>query len=126
MSEIEILKEQNKRVLEKLELIVSSNQDLEKQLAEKEKEIESYKQCLKYTLNTYSDEFVEKDKELKELRYKVSNANQEKTNFTIEQLEKVKENFKVNMKSNLYITHGPLEILCLMIDNQIKELKEQL
>ena len=130
MSEIEMLREQNKRVLEKLELIIRANQDLENQLAEKEKEIIK---CISL-IDSYQDEA---------LMYKsmVDKKDIEKTNFAIEQLEKVREKirkekeelFKLLEKNKDNELKGVYECLILQnyefiktIDNQIKELKEKL
>jgi DNA repair exonuclease SbcCD ATPase subunit len=63
---------QNKRVLEKLELIVSANQELEQKLAEKEKQIEKINiKC--YTLESYNNflnnqckKLIKENKQLKE------------------------------------------------------------
>ena len=76
---------QNKRVLEKLELIVRANQELEQKLAEKDKEISN----LKGLVN-------ERDKQIKNLKTNkkrvVEHKNKVKISFAVEQLEKVKEN----------------------------------
>lgn len=132
---------QNKRVLYKLELIVKDNQDLQKQLAEKEKEVEVYKQAQKKAIHFYSDEFVEKDKELKELRYKVSKADQDKISFAVEQLEKVRKYLK--HKGNVKQIEAPIQLFKertdylsyfeipesdfnRIFDNQIEQLKKEM
>ena len=113
---------QNKRVLEKLELIVSANQELEQKLAEKEKEILNLKNIVDGidTLKQY-------DKDAKQIilinpdnvyadghRLVVKNADQDKISFALEQLEKVKGYFG---ELSLYEMYDK-------IDNQIKQLKE--
>ncbi len=102
---------------------------LKQQLAEKEKEIEALKQRLKDTIKIYSDDFVEKDKELNELRYKVRIADQAKTDFAIEQLEKAREEIdkrpvSVRSYENREFDEILLDDVFDVIDQQIKELKE--
>lgn len=106
---------------------------LKQQLAEKEQEIEVLKQRLKDTIKIYSEDFVEKDKELKELRFQARNIfplvenledkiHQDKISFCIEQLVWLKEkvnNAKIH-KIDMINTHELYEIL----NNQIKQLKE--
>jgi hypothetical protein len=76
--------------------------ELKQQLAEKDETIKELKQRLKDTIKIYSDDFVEKDKELKELRFKARNifplvenleekVNQDKISFAVEQLRRVKK-----------------------------------
>jgi len=99
---------------------MNRSNDLVLKLAEKDKEIEELKQRLKDTIKIYSDEFVEKDKELKELRYKVKKNNQDKIEFAIAELEKVKEKFGYKYNSQLMFSSKGL---CDYIDQQIKELR---
>lgn len=117
--------------------------ELKQQLAEKEKEIEELKQRLKDTIKIYSDDFVEKDKELKELRFQARNifplvenledkVNKDKISFCIEQLEKVKEliNNKLEFmwQNNAEMTCRDRHIIekCYEdIDELITEIKEK-
>lgn len=92
---------QNKRVLEKLDLIVRSNQELEK-------ENELMAKTLKMT------KFVEKE------------VNQDKISFALEQLEKVKE---LLFEKAIEITGASVDGVRLysineIFSNQIKQLKE--
>lgn len=110
--------------------------ELEAKLAEKEKEAELYKQAEKKAIHIYSDEFVEKDKELKELRYKVGKATQDKISFAVKKLEEVKEFalelFKKFCQSTEYHSNKSLVGRRFIeyypfndfIDNQIKILRE--
>ena len=97
--------------------------EFEKKLAEKDKEIEVLNQRLKDTIKIYSDDFVEKDKELKELRFQARNIfplvenledklNQDKISFVISELEKVRK----YVDGRTYLAQ--------YIDNKIKTLKE--
>lgn len=129
--------EQNKRVLEKLDIITRSNQELETKLAEKESEVEGRKNLcyLRYK------QLERQDKEIKELKNKLHTSEQETMYFhnkyfaekqiAIEQLQKLKESIlkidKTEIKtlengySTLYVDRP--EIIN-EIDQQIKELRE--
>ena len=123
--------EQNKRVLEKLELIVSANQELEQKLAES-------KNSLKRTIEHYEKYCSEINHQNVMLYASACNAQQasrDKILFTIEQLEKVKwwcENHKYSDEYDYVITYEPdeedasgcVDYLKDYIDNQIKQLKE--
>lgn len=103
---------QNKRVLEKLDIIVRSNQELEK-------ENELMAKTLKMT------KFVEKE------------VNQDKISFALEQLEKVKELCKTKFEwwenseweGNIYdksdVSNAYFDIEA-NVDNQIEELKKEM
>lgn len=123
----------NEEVFEELKGELRQLADLEAKLAEKEKEVEELKQRLKDTIKIYSDNFVEKDKELKELRFQARNifplvenledkVNQDKISFAVEQLEKVKEEFDCCYSGD---TYSPYQIAD-KIDNQIAELKKEM
>lgn len=79
--------DQNKRVLEKLDLIVRSNQDLEKQLAEKEKKFQKW-------VNGYFTSPTNQP-----VLTTSQHISQDKIDFAIEQLEKVKEKLEVLLKN---------------------------
>lgn len=103
--EIKIVREQNGRVIEKLDLIVRSNQDLEKQLAEKEK---AHMEAMENALN----HFLTLRQEL----------NQAKIDFVIEQIQKAWDMF-----SEEYFANEKMETLgtrfLARLDQQIKELR---
>ena len=104
--------DQNKRVLEKLELIVRSNQELERKLADYEHDLdEAFK---------LDDIYAEK------LRERHEDYEKMKIEFAVEQLEKVKE--LVEEKGAISSPFGNLKIqasdVSVIIDNQIKALKE--
>lgn len=105
---------QNKRVLEKLELIVSANQELEQKLAEKENEL---------TILKLDYEFVSKeyDKLVDIGVSKFKQHNQDKISFCIEQLEKVKEFVKET--SGIVGHEWRIDRFRVLeqIDNQIKQ-----
>ena len=119
LKEIEQLKQQladtetqNKRVLEKLELIVSANQELEQKLAVS-------KNSLKRTIEHYEKYCSEINHQNVMLYASACNAQQasrDKISFCIGQLEKVKE-FNIQQ----VFSSKPLDNF---IDNQIKQLKE--
>ena len=96
---------------------------LGEELAEKEKEIAELKQKLKNTIKIYSDDFVSKDTELKELRYKVKQHDQDKISFAVEQLEKVKKYADIDYRNHCYIDAVKLD---KFINNQIEELKKEM
>lgn len=98
--------------------------DLEAKLEESESKAELYKQAEKKAIHIYSDEFVEKDKELKELRYKVDKANQDKISFAAEQLNKTR-NFVICQEifSKYKCESKVCRDILQAIDNQINELK---
>lgn len=91
--------------------------DLEAKLAEKESKIETLKQRIDSIVKIYSNDFVSKDTELKELRYKVKQHNQDKISFCIEQLKWVEKLLLDNAFNDLSVVLGE-------IDNQIEELKK--
>lgn len=104
--------EQNKRVLEKLDIITRSNQELETKLAEKEKENQQLKKKLhtaeQETLHFQNKYFAEKQ-------------------IAIEQLEKVKEVVRDNSTASGFIFAEQtidIEDFEEIIDNQIKQLRE--
>jgi hypothetical protein len=104
---------------------------LEQQLAEKEKELENYKLC-RCVSCTNEYEFMLEGL-VEDLEKQIDKDNQAKTDFAIEQLEKVKDDFfdvgngwwLCFRDGTQYMTHNELEG-CVkdVIDNQIKELKE--
>ena len=112
---------QNKRVLEKLELIVRDNQDLQKQLAEKEKE----NKALKYLsgcpndINEMVRKVVYRDEQLCKqydfFQKQLERANQDK----IELLEKVES----YIKDSTYIKEPDYTNVCEYIRTLIKEIK---
>lgn len=116
--------EQNKRVLEKLELIVRANQELEQKLAES-------KNSLKRTIEHYEKYCSEINHQNVMLYASACNAQQasrDKISFCIEQLEKVKEFFleehrDEEMDTDYIITKDVGEIADYLL-NQIKQLKE--
>lgn len=116
--------EQNKRVLEKLELIVRANQELEQKLAES-------KNSLKRTIEHYEKYCSEINHQNVMLYASACNAQQasrDKILFTIEQLEKVKEFFlkehrDEEMDTDYIITKDAGEIADYLLD-QIERLKE--
>ena len=117
---------------EKKDIAMKRVVELKQQLAEKEKEIEELKQRLKDTIKIYSDDFVEKDKELKELRFQARNIfplvenleekiYQDKISFAVEQLEKARSllfdaPYEFDSEEWCWIEH--------QISNQIAELKK--
>jgi predicted RNase H-like nuclease (RuvC/YqgF family) len=108
--------------------------ELEAKLAEKNKEIEVLKQRLKDTIKIYSDDFVEKDKELKELRFQARNifplvenledkVNQDKIEFAVEQLEQLRHDIWINqaddgytdMQVDLYDLNDTIDVIIMQI-----------
>ena len=113
---------QNDEFSDMIKKLVNEKEELKQQLAEKDKEIENNKKSMNIAIKFYSDEFVEKDKELKELRYKVGKAHQDKISFAVEQLEKVKEhNDNLICDDEDYYNY-----ITAFIDNQIEELKKEM
>ena len=116
--------EQNKRVLEKLELIVSANQELEQKLAES-------KNSLKRTIEHYEkycSEINHQNVMLYASAFNAQQASRDKISFCIEQLEKVKEFFlkehrDEEMDTDYIITKDAGEIADYLL-NQIERLKE--
>lgn len=100
-NEIKPLREQNERVLKKLELIVDDNQDLRKQLNEKEKDISVLisQLCLSQSID------------------------QDKISFAVEQLEKVKT---LLFEKSTTITGTSIDCVRVYTINQIinKRIKE--
>ena len=108
--------DQNKRVLEKLGLLVRSNQDLEKQLAETEKKFQKWTSG--YFASPTNQPVLTTSQHL----------TQDKIHFAIEQLEKVKEFFleehrDEEMDTDYIITKDAGQIADYLLD-QIKQLKE--
>lgn len=93
--------------------------DLQSQLAEKEGKIETLKQRIESIVKIYSDDFVSKDTELKELIYKVKQHNQDKISFAVEAL-KIAQKYVKQYVNNFDDMN---DCLCA-IDDQIKQLKE--
>jgi uncharacterized FlaG/YvyC family protein len=104
--EIRIVREQNGRVIEKLDLIVRSNQGLEQQLAEKEKE---------------AQEIYEMYNQERKKNWLYNRKNQDKIAFAVEQLEKVKEHISSGLAFDIDVQMWFEEY----IDNQIAELKKE-
>ena len=107
---------------------IKDKDDLEAKLAESEKKIETLKQKIKDTIHFYSDDFVEKDKELKELRYKVRIADQSKTDFAIEQIINLKnmladraELIQCGQVAEFMFTTYDLEMCSQEILNELKK-----
>lgn len=103
--EIKIVREQNGRVIEKLDLIVRSNQELEQQLVEKEKSFE-------WLHNKYAKH--------------IETHNQDKISFCIEKLEKVKETTECvldNALKNSSLNQSYYDKLLDEIDQLIEEIK---
>jgi DNA repair exonuclease SbcCD ATPase subunit len=111
--ETEKLRRQIKQESDARKRFVEEVKSLKQQLAEKD-------DLIKQTIKFYSDDFVEKDKELKELRYIVKSKEQDKTSFAVEQLEKVKKYADIDYRKNCYI--GAVE-LDKYIDQLIAEIK---
>lgn len=106
------------------EKLKDNNEQLKQQLAEKEGKIETLKQRIDSIVKIYSDDFVSKDTELKELRHKVKQHNQDKISFAVEKLEKVKDElktFEFNYNGSIDCCEDDIFII---FDNQIKLLKE--
>ena len=134
-------KTQNKRVLEKLEMLVSANQELEKQLEEKETRIAEledkdwYEGTIKQ-LEEQNERLIKERDDLEKILEdttwtlndklnKIGKADQDKISFAIEQLEKVRNEihgicfFTCDFKCDEIMLQKSDKI----IDNQIKELK---
>ena len=93
-------------------------EELQKQLAEKEKEIESYKH-FKITIGTMENNQVD----ISSTTY----TDQDKISFAVEKLEKVKETTECvldNALKNSSLNQSYYDRLLDEIDNQINELKE--
>lgn len=136
--------EQNKRVLEKLDIITRSNQELETKCAEQDKElIRLHKNWCNSKIqqqrlyDKLKQQFIEKEKENQQLKKKLHTAEQETLHFqnkyfaekqiAIEQLEKVKETMSNSDESGYLIrfsTMNDREKFNRVIDQQIKELRE--
>ena len=101
-------------------------EDLQKQLAEKEKEYQSFKKIADENVNYLKNRILEETR----------NHNQDKISFAVEQLEKVKELLLENLydlyskPSEIWDEYGDLYDVEVenavngTIDNQIKQLKE--
>ena len=126
--------EQNKRVLEKLELIVSANQELEQKLAEKDKEISNLKNIVNGV-----DTLKQYDQDAKQIilinpdnvyadghRLVVKNADQDKISFAVEQLEQLKHDIWTDQQDDGWLDEQvDIYFLTETIDNQIKRLTHQ-
>ena len=86
------------------------NQKLKQQLAEKEKEYQSFKKIADENVNYLKNRILEETR----------NHNQDKIAFCIEQLEKVKIYADIDFRKHCYIDAVQLD---KFIDNQIKHLK---
>lgn len=94
--QLEASETQNKRVLEKLELITKSNQDLEKQLEGKEKEIEHWHKL-----------YQERDRQFQSVRQRYHLLNELQSNY--------------DKKDKLQL----LEMQCLELVNENEQLKKE-
>ena len=92
--------------------------DIQKQLEEKEKEIDEFKRI--WEKCHISDLLEDKRKENKILVKTIEQTNQDKISFALEQLEKVKE----NIHYLLSFDYNLLSKVNEQFDNQIKQLKE--
>lgn len=95
--------------------------DKDKQLAEKEGKIETLKQRIDSIVKIYSNDFVSKDTELKELRHKVKQHNQDKISFCIEKLTDIRS----FVSDATEIKEPDYTKVCNYIEKQIEELKKE-
>ena len=116
------LKNMNKSHDEAVGRLTEENNQLKQQLAEKEGKIETLKQRIDSIVKIYSDDFVSKDTELKELRHKVKQHNQDKISFAVEQLIETKE--FADKQFNLDTCNLALARVLDKILYQIKAIKE--
>lgn len=93
--------------------LMAENCELQKQLAEKEKEV-------KELICDYESRITKEQELMSWLEHKVEESDQAKTDFAIEQLEKVYE-----YTADVWWVDGVSEVVCNFIDQQIKELKEK-
>ena len=97
-----------------------SKEFLKQQLAEKEKEIED----LKAQRHIYLNRSVEECNKITDLEFELQHKDQAKTDFAIEQLEKVKVEL-INSVSPVKLSYTDyVQEVFNKIDQQIKELKE--
>lgn len=139
--ELEKTKEYLKEIQrEREDLVEKKTNNSNSNLRRKIKNIEELKQRLKDIIKIYSNDFVEKDKVLKELRFQARNilplvenledkVNQDKIAFAVEQLEKVKKQLRQDVNITVPISElkklkDYLISVDDFIDNQIKQLKE--
>ena len=83
--------------------------ELKQQLTKKEGKIETLKQRIDSIVKIYSNDFVSKDTELKELRHKVKQHNQDKISFAVNILEELVDcsnyiNSKLDFESGSYVS----------------------
>ena len=135
--ETEELRKQIKRESDARKRFVEEVKKLKLQVVDKEQSIEVLKQRLKDTVKIYSDDFVEKDKELKELRFKARNifplvenledkVNQDKISFCIDNFEKVKAEL-VNEVSPVNLTYTEyVQEVFNKLNSKIEELKKEM
>ena len=110
---------QNKRVLEKIDLIVRSNQELEQKVADLQQEqIDEMKE--------HQEALILAKKCIKNLEEQLAEKDQDKISFVVEQLEKVKE---LLFSKAIQLTGTSVDTVRLysineIFNNQIKQLKE--
>lgn len=115
---IDVLCEKHKARIRDIENSICKIEQLEQQLAEKEKEIEDVRATHIYRF--YLDKYKVQDIYMTDEMLKV--FNQDKISFCIEKLEKVKEEI-IKLEQNYNLNLCDVKIYNF-IDNQIKELKE--
>ena len=98
-------------ILGELKKLQKENADLETKLAEKEKEIEGYKN---------SKVFILSARQNGKLNLTIRQFNEWQNRVAIEQLEKVSQDFSMRVG----ITDSNMDLLNEIIDNQITQLKE--
>lgn len=113
---------------EKKDIATKRVSELKQQLAEKDKEIED----LKAQRRIYLNRSVEECNKITDLEFELQHEQQDKISFALEQLEKVKELLKYEIRNascllelgeyNCYVAGYENSIEA--IDNQIKQLKE--
>ena len=118
------LSEQRKKMLEDLS---TKNWELEQQIAEKEKEIETLKKC--GDTEHFYGLLEDKRKENKILIKAIEQANQDKISFAVEQINELRKEFAKRYVGYNWDDNIMVAKCCMMIndvfDNQLAELTHQ-